>query len=100
MFVRKLKHKNGRIYIQAVEKVNKKYVVKHPASVILEIKAQNELVSKAEEWIQKLQGLFKSWILKAERLLYQNFYLPSPPDGGHRLSSRQIFDEIGFNRVR
>jgi hypothetical protein len=28
MFVRKLKHKNGIVYIQAVEKANKKYIVR------------------------------------------------------------------------
>lgn len=100
MFVRKLKHKNGRIYIQAVEKVNKKYVVKRSFGSTYPDKNLDELVSKAEEWIKSCKGI-QELDFENERLLYQNFLssITSHKLVGINLVLGKIFDEIGFNRI-
>ena len=55
MFVRKLRHKNGKIYIQVVEKVSKKYIVRQSFGSVTNNNLEN-LVSEAELWIKNYQG--------------------------------------------
>lgn len=57
MFVRKIKHSNGKFYIQVVEKNGGKYVVKKSFGAgtnDLEVEA---LVLKANQWIKANTGL-------------------------------------------
>jgi hypothetical protein len=77
MFVRRLKHKNGRTYIQAFEKVNKKYVVKRSFGSAYPDKDLDVLVSRAKEWTKSYKGI--------QELGFENedyftiiFYPPSP----------------------
>ncbi len=100
MFVRKLKHKNGKIYIQAVEKVNKKYVVR---SSFGSAHSENDLEIlglKAEKWIKNYKGI-QEIDFENERSLYSDFLssITSYKGVGIDLILGKIFDEIGFDQI-
>jgi len=100
MFVRKLKHKNGRTYIQAVEKVNKKYVVRCSFGSANSDKDLEELISKAEKWMKSYMGI-QELDFENERMLYHDFLssITSHKLIGLDLVLGKIFDEIGFNKI-
>jgi transposase len=100
MFIRKLKHNNGKIYVQAVEKVNGKYKVRCSfGSADSDIDLQN-LVSKAEKWIRNYKGI-QEFDFDNERSLYSSFLssITSHKLVGIDLVLGKIFDEIGFNQI-
>lgn len=100
MFVRRIKHKNGRTYIQAVEKVNKKYVVRRSFGSAQSMEDLRKLVSRAEEWIKSYKGL-QELDFESERSLYHNFLssITSHKLVGIDLVLGKIFDEVGFNKI-
>jgi len=100
MFVRRLKHNNGRTYIQTVEKVGKKYVVKRSFGSARSSEDLQKLVSKAEEWIKSYKGI-QELDFEDERSLYDDFLssITSHKLVGIDLVLGKIFDEIGFNRI-
>lgn len=100
MFIRKLRHKNGKVYVQAVEKVSGKYKVRCSfGSADSENELQN-LVSKAEQWIKNYQGV-QEFDFEDERSLYSNFLssITSHKLVGIDLVLGNIFDEVGFNKI-
>jgi transposase len=100
MFIRKLKHKNGKIYVQAVEKVKGKYKVRRSfGSVGLDDDLQN-LVSKAEQWVKNYKGI-QEFDFENERDLYSNFLssITSHKLVGIDLVLGNIFNQIGFNKI-
>lgn len=101
MFIRKLKHKSGKTYIQVVEKVNKKYLVKQSfGSGVIEDEI-NLLFSKAERWIQKYKGI-QELDFENESLIYTEFLssISSHKLVGIELVLGKLFNEIGFNQIK
>lgn len=100
MFVRRLNHKNGKTYIQVVEKVGKKYLVKQSFGSAQLIEDIQKLVSKAEAWIKSYKGI-QEIDFENERTLYDNFLssITSHKLVGIDLILGKIFDEIGFNKI-
>lgn len=100
MFIRRLKHKNGKIYIQAIEKVNKKYVVRRSFGSVDSSGDVESLVLKAEKWIKSRQGV-QELDFENERSLYSGFLssITSHKLVGIDLVLGKIFNEIGFNRI-
>lgn len=101
MYVRKLKNKNGRTYIQVVNKSSGRYkVVKSfgSAESIIEIEA---LVEKATLWINSSLGV-KKLDFDNEKTLYQNLLnnITSHKLIGIELVLGKLFDEIGFNQIQ
>lgn len=100
MFIRKLRHKNGKIYVQAVEKVNRKYKVRCSFGSAGTSNDLQNLVSSAEQWIKNYQGV-QEFDFEDERSLYSTFLssITSHNLVGIDLVLGKIFDEIGFNKI-
>ncbi|MCX8149475.1 IS1634 family transposase [Thermaurantimonas aggregans] len=100
MFVRQLKHKNGRIYIQAVEKSHGRYIVRKSFGSANNESELKSLISKAEDWIKKYQGIIEL-DFDNERLHYEQVLntITSHRLVGVELILGKLFDEIGFNAI-
>lgn len=101
MFVRSLKHKNGKTYIQVISKNNGKYkMLKSFGSARTgnEIKA---LITKAESWMKISSGTveidFDNEVSMYEKLLDN---ITSHKLAGINLVLGKIFDDIGFNQIK
>lgn len=101
MFIRKLKHKNNRTYIQVVDKSNGKYkVIKSFGSGIT--KEQVETINeKALIWLKNKTGIIELDFTN-EVSIYQTVLnnITSHKLVGINLVLGKIFDEIGFNRIK
>lgn len=101
MFVRKLKSKNSKIYIQVVDKSTGKYRVIKSFGGVTSKTAEELLVSKAERWIKEHNGLkefdFTGLDSTLESLVDS---ISSLKRVGYELLLGRIFNEIGFNRVQ
>ncbi len=100
MFVRQIKHKNGKTYIQVVDKSSGRYkVVKSFGSATCE-DAINALSDKASRWLKSNSGLiefdFENEVLQINQLLNN---ITSHKLAGIDLVLGKIFDEIGFNKI-
>jgi transposase len=100
MFVRKLKHKNGKTYIQVVEKVNNRYIVKKSFGSANSEYDLQKVISEAEQWIKNLQGQHE-FDFENEKRLYLDLLtsITSHKLIGIDLVLGKIFDEIGFNKI-
>lgn len=101
MFVRKLKHKNGKIYIQVVEKISGKYSVKKSFGCAQSQNQLDHLIHDANLWIKNYKGV-QEFDFEGERLIYQQFLtsITSHKLVGIDLVLGKIFDEIGFGQIR
>ena len=101
MFVRKLKHSNGKIYIQVVHKVKSKYKVLKSFGTSSSIDGLELLDTLAHEWIMNKRGIieldFDNEIKVYETILNQ---ITSHKLVGIDLVLGKIFNEIGFNQIR
>lgn len=100
MFVRQLKHKNGKTYIQIVDKSSGKYrVVKSFGAAVSEDEIIS-LIREAKLWIKETQGLVEL-DFEDEASVYKNVLksIISHKLIGVELVLGKIFDEIGFNKV-
>jgi transposase len=101
MFIRNLKHKSGKIYVQVVSKTSGKYkVLKSFGSC--ETSDQQELLHlKAKQWIKDSSGVFEL-DFDNEKILYSNLLsnVTSLKLSGIDLVLGKIFDEIGFNQIQ
>lgn len=101
MFIRNLKHKSGKIYVQVVSKTSGKYkVLKSFGSC--ETSDQQELLHlKAKQWIKDSSGVFEL-DFGNEKILYSNLLsnVTSLKLSGIDLVLGKIFDEIGFNQIQ
>ncbi len=100
MFVRRLKHKNGRTYIQVVEKVSGKYKVLKSfgsAQTTIELDA---LMHKATQWKNNLSGSVEL-DFNNEKALYERVLdnITSHKLIGIDLVLGKIFDQIGFGQI-
>jgi len=100
MFVRKLKHPNGRTYIQVVSKSSGKYKVVKSFGGSSDLKTLKELEAKAAQWIKDEQGL-QELDFSNETVRYQEFlnHITALRLVGPELILGRIFDQIGFNRI-
>ncbi|UZO82303.1 IS1634 family transposase [Aquimarina sp. ERC-38] len=100
MFVRRLKHTNGKIYIQVVEKIHGKYKVAKSFGGSQDDSELKDLSEKASQWIKKTLGS-KEFDFANEVLLYQNVLnnITSHKLAGVQLVLGKLFDEIGFNKL-
>lgn len=101
MFVRSLKHKNGKTYIQVISKNHGKYKMLKSfgsARTENEIKA---LITKAESWMKISSGTveidFDNEVSMYEKLLDN---ITSHKLAGINLVLGKIFDDIGFNQIK
>ena len=101
MYVRRLKHKNGKTYVQVVSKSSGSYkVVKSFGSA----ESSNDieaLVDKATLWINSSLGMLEL-DFDREVTLYQNLLnnITSHKLVGIDLVLGKLFDEIGFNQIQ
>lgn len=101
MFVRQIKHKNGKTYIQVVDKSSGRYkVVKSFGSATYE-DSINALSAKASRWLKANSGLvefdFENEVLQINQLLNN---ITSHKLVGIDLVLGKIFDEIGFDKIQ
>lgn len=101
MFVRKLKHSNGKIYVQIVEKQSGKYRVLRSFGGTVDENVLQFLVQKAERWIKQRSGLqeldFSGSDVYVEKFLNA---VSSIERAGYDLLLGPIFDEIGFDKIK
>lgn len=101
MFVRKLKHSNGKIYVQIVEKQSGKYRVLKSFGGTADENVLQFLVHKAERWIRQQTGLqeldFSGADVYVEKFLNA---VSSIERAGYDLLLGPIFDEIGFDKIK
>jgi hypothetical protein len=101
MFVRKLKHSNGKVYVQIVEKQSGKYRVLKSFGGTADKNGLQFLVGKAERWITQQSGLqeldFSGSEVYVEKFLNA---VSSIERAGYDLLLGPIFDEIGFDKIK
>lgn len=100
MFIRELRHKNGRIYIQVVDKSSGRYKVLKSFGSSLTSEGVLELKKLASIWINEHQCVreidFTHEIEQIEQMLSGITQLRL---AGIELVLGRIFDEIGFNKI-
>lgn len=100
MFIRELRHKNGRIYIQVVDKSSGRYKVLKSFGSSLTSEGVFELKKLASIWINEHQCVreidFTHEIEQIEQMLSGITQLKL---AGIELVLGRIFDEIGFNKI-
>ena len=100
MFIRELRHKNGRIYIQVVDKSSGRYKVLKSFGSSLTSEGVLELKKMASIWINEHQCVreidFTHEIEQIEQMLSGITQLKL---AGIELVLGRIFDEIGFNKI-
>jgi transposase len=100
MFVRQLKGKNGKTYIQVVDKSSGKYKVLKSIGSHFDQEEIKRLIRRGDQWIKQFSGkqeldftnqreLFESYLESIENLKLV----------GLELVLGKIFDEIGFNKI-
>jgi transposase len=100
MFVRKIKHANGKIYIQVIEKLQGKYIVKKSFGSANTTQELKSLICKADKWIKNSKGI-QEFDFNNERELFKLALssITSHKLVGIDLVLGKIFDDIGFNRI-
>ena len=100
MFIRELRHKNGRIYIQVVDKSSGRYKVLKSFGSSLTSEGVLDLKKLASIWINEHQCVreidFTHEIEQIEQMLSGITQLKL---AGIELVLGRIFDEIGFNKI-
>lgn len=101
VFVRRLKHKNGRTYIQVVEKLSGNYKVLKSFGSAQTSPELDELTQRASLWIKSATGLAE-FDFNNEADLYQSVLnsITSHKLVGIDLVLGKIFDQIGFNQIK
>jgi transposase len=95
------KHKNGKTYIQIIEKVNGKTIVKKSFGSASNEFELEDIVLKAQYWIKKYQGS-QEIDFDNELKLYNELLqsITSHKLVGVELVLGKIFNEIGFNLIK
>ena len=100
IFVRKLKHPNGKIYIQVVQKQSGKYTVLKSFGSAFKESTLIVLINKAEKWIKQKSGLQELDFSGSDAYVEQFFNsISSIERSGYDLLIGPIFDEIGFGKI-
>lgn len=100
MFIRELKHKNAKTYVQVVDKSSGRYKVVRSFGSASSLKEIKGLRAEALRWMNANSGMveldFEDEVLQFNRLLDS---ITSHKLAGIDLVLGKIFDEIGFNKI-
>jgi len=100
MFVRRLKHSNGKTYVQVVDKSSGKYKVLKSFGSSSSDKELNLLENKATLWIKDRTGTIELDFSNTNELVETLFdSITELKRVGYDLLLGSIFDEIGFDQV-
>lgn len=101
MFIRKLRSKSGKVYIQAVDKSSGKYTVLKSFGSASNETELSTLSRVAQQWVNKHTGSSEFDFLKSDALIEQLFTsITSVKRVGYDLLLGRIFDDIGFGKVK
>ena len=100
MFLRKLKSKNGKTYLQVVDKSSGKYKVLKSFGGTDSKEKLNQLIRRAKKWIDFQSGRQEIDFSNSDALIEKLFDSISQMKqvGFDHLLGR-IFDHIGFNKI-
>jgi len=100
MYVRKLKSKQGKTYIQVIDKSSGKYKVKKSIGSSFKENEIEELVSKGEQWIKKYSKQQEIDFTDKKQSI-EHFFSSIQRMNlvGLELLLGKIFDDIGFNTI-
>jgi transposase len=100
MFVRKLKHPNGKTYVQVVEKGAGKYLVRKSLGAAKDEEHLQHLIRKGKNWIVQHRGI-QELDFSGRDVAYESFLdsISSIDRSGYDLLLGPIFDSIGFNKI-
>lgn len=100
MFIRRLKSKNNKTYIQVVDKSSGLYKVVKSFGSASNQAEENALVTKATQWIRHRLGVIELDFSNVDGV-FQIFMdaISSVKRVGYDLLLGRIFDEIGFNQI-
>ena len=100
MFVRKLKHSNGKIYIQVVGKDTGKYKVLKSFGTSDSLEGLSLLEKQAKQWINSQTGKVEI-DFDNESAIFRNMleHITALKLSGIDLVLGKIFDEIGFGKI-
>jgi transposase len=100
VFARRLKSKNGKTYVQVIEKRHGRYKVLHNVGNTADANAVDALLKKGELWINENTGAqefdFSNEKQIVERVMES---IQSLELVGLELLLGRLFDEIGFNKI-
>lgn len=100
MFIRPLKSKNGKTYIQVVDKSSGKYKVLKSFGGSASLSEQSKLKKKAQEWISKYTGIQEFDFTNTKEQIDHFFKsINQLHQVGLDLLLGKLFDEIGFNKI-
>lgn len=101
MFVRKLKLKNGKTYIQVIDKSSGKYKVIKSFGCAESAEQLLLLTTKAHQWITNQQGLQEIDFLNADQFIEKLVGSINKMNlVGFDYLLGQIFNQIGFNKIK
>lgn len=101
MFIRKLKHPNGKTYVQVVEKLSGKYIVRQSFDSAIDKISLESLVKKAERWLERKTGTIEIDFSGNDALYTQMLEsISSVERNGYDLLLEPIFNQIGFNKIK
>jgi len=100
MFVRKLKSKQGKTYIQVIDKSSRKYIVKKNIGSSFDEKEIQELVIKGHKWIGEHTRQQEINFLNTKQSIEKFFNsIRQMKLVGLELLLGKIFNDIGFNQI-
>lgn len=101
MFIRKLKSTNGKVYIQVVDKRAGRYKVLKSFGGASDDRQVTALVNEAHQWLNQQTGSEELDFSRSDLLVQQLFNsITSIKNVGYDLLLGQIFDAIGFGRIK
>ena len=101
MFIRKLRSKSGKTYIQVIDKDSGRYKVLKSFGGASEQADLSALLKVAQQWINEYTGSVEFDFLKSDTLIEQLFdSITAVKRVGYDLLLGRIFDEIGFGKVK
>ncbi|WP_432264599.1 IS1634 family transposase [Autumnicola lenta] len=100
MFVRRLKSRNGKTYVQVVDKSSGRYKVVESFGGANTKADEGNLINKANNWIRERSGSAEFDFSDVDSV-FESFInsITSMKRVGYDLLLGRIFDEIGFNKV-
>src|ERR1700722_10604753 len=100
MYVRTIKNKTGKIYIQVIEKRQGKYRVLHNVGNTSDANAIGALMQEGELWIKKTTGAMELDFSNERQFIERAMdSIESLELMGLELLLGRLFDEIGFNQI-
>lgn len=100
MFVRAIKNKNGKTYVQVIEKLHGKYKVLHNVGNTSSANAVDGLIAKGELWINENTGVLEFDFANEKQMIERVMEsIQSLELVGLELLLGRLFDEIGFNKI-